>query len=212
MMIRRRIAEVIADRVDRFVRLNQMIGPSTRRGRGFHRFGEGSLIMAPLSTIYNEDHISIGSRTMIGENVALAAGMAPGQRCFTKPVIVIGDRCLIGRDSSIIGHLTIEIGDDVWTGPRVYVTDQNHDYTDVSRPIGSQSQPERAVYIGDGSWIGTGAVVLPGAKIGRHCTIGANSVVTGEIPDYSVAVGAPARVIKTYLPDSGWVDVKRTGH
>jgi acetyltransferase-like isoleucine patch superfamily enzyme len=53
------------------------------------------------------------------------------------------------------------------------------------------------VSIGDGSWLGHGTVVLPGAQIGRHVVIGANSVVTGSIPDYSVAVGAPARVVRT---------------
>ena len=64
--------------------------------------------------------------------------------------------------------------------------------------------------IGDGSWIGTGSVVLPGATIGKHCTIGANSVVTGDIPDYSVAVGAPARVIKRYVDGEGWIPVTPT--
>ncbi|MFZ8967362.1 MAG: acyltransferase, partial [Ilumatobacteraceae bacterium] len=58
--------------------------------------------------------------------------------------------------------------------------------------------------IGDGSWLGTGTVVLPGASIGRHVAVGANSVVTGSLPDYSVAVGAPARVIRQYSADSGW--------
>jgi acetyltransferase-like isoleucine patch superfamily enzyme len=67
--------------------------------------------------------------------------------------------------------------------------------------------PERAVRIGDGSWLGFGSVVLPGADIGRHVVIGANSVVTGTIPDYSVAVGAPAKVIRRHLPDRGWVNV-----
>lgn len=63
------------------------------------------------------------------------------------------------------------------------------------------------VSIGDGSWLGFGAVVLPGARIGKHVTIGANSVVTGEIPDYSVAVGSPAKVIRRYLDGQGWVTV-----
>ena len=64
-------------------------------------------------------------------------------------------------------------------------------------PISQQVMPERPVSIGDGSWLGHGTVVLPGAAIGRHVVIGANSVVTGHIPDYSVAAGVPARVIKT---------------
>jgi acetyltransferase-like isoleucine patch superfamily enzyme len=136
---------------------------------------------------------------MIGPGVSLSAGMLPGQQCITDPVVSIGDRCLIGRGSGIVGHLGIVIGNDVWTGHHIYITDQNHGYEDVTTTISSQIQPEREVVIGDGAWIGHGSVVLPGAHIGKHCVIGANSVVTGEIPDFSVAVGNPARVIKQYV-------------
>jgi acetyltransferase-like isoleucine patch superfamily enzyme len=172
------------------------IGPDTTRGRRFGAFGRGSVICFPPTTIMNERYIRIGANTMIGPHVALSAGMIPGQECVTDPVVRIGDRCLIGRGSGIVGHLAIDIGDDVWTGHHVYITDQNHGYDDPDLPISRQSQTERPVIIGDGSWIGHGSVVLPGARIGRHVVIGANSVVTGDIPDYSVAVGAPARVIK----------------
>lgn len=172
------------------------IGPDTRRGRRFGAFGRGSAICFPPNTIMNERYIRIGSDTLVGAGVTLSAGMVPGQRCVTDPVVTIGDRCLIGRGSGIVGHLSIEIGDDVWTGHHVYVTDQNHGYEDPDRPISVQVQPERPVRIGSGSWIGHGAVVLPGAQIGRNVVIGANSVVTGEIPDHCVAVGAPARVVR----------------
>ena len=173
------------------------IRPDTRRSRRFGAFGRGSLICFPPATIMNERYIRIGSNTMIGPDVSLSAGMVPGQECVTDPVVRIGDRCLIGRGSGIVGHLAIDIGDDVWTGHYVYITDQNHGYDDPRLPISKQSQPERPVIIGDGSWLGHGTVVLPGAHIGRHVVIGANSVVTGEIPDFSVAAGAPARVIRT---------------
>jgi acetyltransferase-like isoleucine patch superfamily enzyme len=158
----------------------------------------------PFTTIFNEKYIQIGENTMIGENVALSAGMMPGQECLTNPVVKIGDRCLIGRGSGIVGHLSIEIGNDVWTGHHVYITDQSHGYEDVHRPISVQSQPERPVSIGDGSWLGHGVVVLPGAKIGKNVAVGANSVVTGELPDFCVAVGAPAKVIRQFSKESGW--------
>ena len=140
---------------------------------------------------------------MIGPHVSLSAGMVPGQECVTDPVVRIGDRCLIGRGSGIVGHLSIEIGDDVWTGHHVYITDQNHGYEDLTRPISVQLMPERPVRIGDGSWLGHGTVVLPGATIGRHVVIGANSVVRGEIPDFCVAAGNPAKVIKHLLTAVG---------
>ena len=176
------------------------IGPNTARGRRFGHFGRGSVICFPWVTIMNERFISIGDDTMIGPHVALSAGMLPGQECVSNPVVSIGDRCLIGRGSGIVGHLSIEIGDDVWTGHHVYITDQNHGYDDPDLPISQQVQAERPVVIGSGSWLGNGSVILPGSRIGSHVVIGANSVVTGSIPDYSIAVGAPARVIKRLTP------------
>lgn len=173
------------------------IGPATRRGQRFGAFGERSVICFPHNTIMNERYIRIGSGTMIGPGVTLSAGMVPGQECMFDPVVEIGDRCLIGKGSGIVGHLSIQIGDDVWTGHHVYITDQNHGYEDPNLPISEQTQPERPVTIGNGSWIGHGSVILPGATIGEHVVIGANSVVTGTIPSFSVAVGSPAKVIRT---------------
>jgi acetyltransferase-like isoleucine patch superfamily enzyme len=172
------------------------IGPDTPRGRRFGSFGERSVICFPPAALYNERYIHIGAHTMIGPHVSLSAGMLPGQRCLSERVLVIGDRCLIGRGSAVVGHLSIEIGDDVWTGPDVYITDQNHGYDDPTRPISVQAMPERPVRIGAGSWLGRGVVVLPGATIGEHVVIGANSVVRGDIPAFTVAAGNPARVVK----------------
>ena len=172
------------------------IGPDTRRGRRFGRFGPDSVICFPPNAIFNERYVHIGSGTLFGPQITLSAGMVPGQRMVSDPVISVGDRCLIGKGSGIVGHLGITVGNDVWTGHHVYITDQNHGYGDLTLPISRQVMPERAVSIGDGSWLGHGTVVLPGASIGRHVVVGANSVVTGEIPDNCVAAGAPARVIR----------------
>ena len=198
--LRSRIDIAIGDAVqsmwERAVRFGA-IGPKHRRGRRFGSFGVGSAICFPANTLMNEHYIHIGCDTLIGPGVSLSAGMVPGQRCLSDTVVRIGDRCLIGRGSGIVGHLSIEIGDDVWTGHHVYITDQNHGYDDVGLPISRQFQPERAVSIGSGSWLGHGTVVLPGSQIGEHVVIGANSVVNGPIPSFSVAVGAPARVVAT---------------
>ena len=206
-MLRDSLGDFLAECWQRW-RLKASIGSGSKRARAFGKFGPGSLILFPITTIFNEKYIHIGSQTMIGEHVALSAGMMPGQVCLTDPVVRIGDRCLIGRGSGIVGHLSIDIGNDVWTGHHVYITDQSHGYEDVSLPISLQSQPESPVVIGDGSWLGHGVVVLPGAKIGKHVAVGANSVVTGELPDFCVAVGAPARVIRQYTPESGWTPRK----
>lgn len=184
------------------------IGPRSKAGQRFGKFGQHSIICFPANTILNEHYIHIGEGTMIGPHVTLSAGMMPGQQCVADPVVRIGDRCLIGKGSGIVGHLAIDIGNDVWTGHHVYITDQNHGYDDITRPISQQTMPEQAVVIGDGSWLGFGTVVLPGARIGRHVTVGANSVVVGDLPDYCVAAGVPAKVIRRYLDGEGWVRVE----
>jgi Hexapeptide repeat of succinyl-transferase len=172
------------------------IGPHSRRARRFGRFGDGSVICFPPNALFNEQYISIGDNTMFGPQITLSAGMVPGQEMVSDIVITVGDRCLFGKGSGIVGHLEIVVGDDVWTGHHVYITDQNHGYADLDLPISRQVMPERPVSIGSGSWLGHGTVVLPGATIGRHVVVGANSVVTGELPDNCVAAGVPARVIK----------------
>jgi len=184
------------------------VGADDRVARRFGAFGRGSLLGFPLGVFYNEKYIHIGSGTMIGPFVSVTAGMAPGQEMVTNPVVSIGDRCVIGRGSHIIGHFSIDIGDEVQTGPNVYITDQNHTYEDPDVPIGRQWPTDRAVSIGSGSWLGTNVVVLPGATIGRNVVVGAGSVVTGELPDLCVAVGSPARIVKRYVEGEGWI---RTG-
>ena len=200
-----RVAERTARRVWEWLSLYGAIGPETERGRRFGAFGERSIIMFPQTTIFGERYIRVGSDTMIGANVALSAGMMPGQECLTDPVVSIGNRVLIGRGSGIVGHLSIVIEDDVWTGHHVYITDQNHGYADVARPISLQTQPERPVRIGAGSWLGHGTIVLPGVTIGRHVAVGAQSVVTKDLPDFCVAVGNPARVIRIRDENDRWV-------
>lgn len=177
-----------------------LIHSDSRRARRFAAFGPGSAICFPPAALYGEHAIRIGRDVLIGPYVGLSAGMVPGQDLINDHIVDIGDRCLIGRGSSIVGHLEITIGADVYFGPNVYVTDQNHSVDRLDLPIGRQSDPERPVSIGAGSWLGTNAVVLPGVTIGRQVAIGAGSVVTTDIPDGVVAAGVPARVIRDIGP------------
>lgn len=181
------------------------VGPSDARAKRFAAFGPGSLLAFPTGAVYNEGSIHLGTGTMIGPYVTLTAGMAPGQEMLADPVVDIGDRVVIGRGSHIVGHLRISIGDDVQTGPYVYITDQNHGYRDPDTPIGVQLPEDDPVVVGSGSWLGAGVTVLPGARIGRNVTVGAGAVVTGTLPDHCVAVGAPARVIRQYVDGAGWI-------
>jgi len=183
------------------------IGPNSRHGRRFGHLGQGSAICFPASALFGERWISIGDGCMIGPYSSLSAGVSPGHVPDRDPVIEIGDRTVVGKGSGIVGHREIVIGDDVWTGHHVYVTDANHGYEDVTLPIGAQFAEPRPVRVGSGSWLGHATVVLPGSTIGRHVVVGAGSVVAGDLPDFSVAVGNPARVIRRYVLGEGWVKV-----
>ncbi|MBA3653341.1 MAG: acyltransferase [Actinobacteria bacterium] len=182
-----------------------MVSPDDAAGRRFRAMGRASGIAFPPGAVYGEQWISIGSETMIGPNVSLAVGI-PGEPIDDErpPVIAIGDRCNVGRGTSIIGRCAITIDDDVTIGPNVYITDHNHAYDDVGVPIGRQFPIGDAVHIGAGSWLATGVIVLPGARIGRNVAVAAGSVVRGEIPDHAVIAGAPARVVRRYYADAGW--------
>lgn len=104
----------------------------------------------------------------------------------------IGERCRISIANSL------NIGEKVLLSPNVYITDCDHEYRDLEVPVIDQGivQKGQVVSIGDGSYIGINTVIVGNVKIGKHCVIGANSVVTKDVPDYCVAVGSPAKVIK----------------
>jgi serine acetyltransferase len=194
---------VVLRRLDRAASRLMIVGSGDDAAERFGRFGVGSALLHPQGVIYNEKYLNIGDGTLIGPQVCITAGMGPGQVMLTDPVVAIGDRCVIGRGSHIIGHWCIELGDDIQTGPYVYITDQNHGYEDPDVPIGIQPTVERAVRIGSGSWIGANAVILPGTTLGRNCVVGAGAVVRGEFPNHTVVAGVPARAVRV-LKDGKW--------
>jgi acetyltransferase-like isoleucine patch superfamily enzyme len=181
------------------------IGPDDRSGRRFGHFGSRTCLAFPPGALFGERWVSIGSDTLIGPHVSISAGMVPGQAMVTDPVVRIGDRCMIGRGSHIVGHFQLEIGDDVHTGPYVYITDQNHGYEDPDQVVHAQWPSDVPVIIGDGSWLGTGVVILPGTRLGRNVVVGAGAVVRGTFPDHCVIAGVPARIVRRYVPGSGWL-------
>jgi acetyltransferase-like isoleucine patch superfamily enzyme len=176
----------------------------------FAHFGRGAVIAFPPGTVFGESAISIGDGTLIGEWVTLTAGLVPGQDLLGFTVLRIGKGSSIGRGSMVIAHESVEIGDDVFIAPNCYVTDQNHSYADLDVPVGRQMPDNSPVVIGDGCWIGTRAVILPGARLGRNVTVAAGSVVRGEFPDYCVIGGTPARILRRHDPEHGWVAVPST--
>ena len=104
----------------------------------------------------------------------------------------------IGERSRISIANYLEIGEKVLISPNVYITDCDHQYNNLKIPVMDQGivQMGQKVFIGEGSYIGINVVIVGNIKIGKHCVVGANSVVTKDVPDYCVAVGSPARIIK----------------
>lgn len=160
----------------------------------FRHFGKKSLILCPLQ-IDGKKNISVGDHVVVGEHSWLAAMPLTNN---DKPQLIISNNCSIGNFNHIYATSEIVFEDSVLTADKVYISDNLHSYADVSKPIIKQPIKQlKKIRIGEGSWIGENVCII-GASIGKHCTIGANSVVTHDIPDYCVAVGAPAHVIKRY--------------
>ena len=180
-----------------FRKLSYLYGQLYYNGK-IRRLGQGSYVESPLR-IYGKD-ISIGSHTLIQYKTWLEARPLTGAE---RAELIIGDGCAIGHFNEIYSTKSVIIEDKVLTADRVYISDNLHGYENPADPV--IDQPIRqigTVRIGEGSWLGTGVCVI-GASIGKHCVIGANAVVTKDIPDYCVAVGVPARIVKRYNTEKG---------
>ena len=126
-----------------------------------------------------------------------------------QPAITLGNHCLIGIRTQLIGAGKLTIGNDVFVAADVYITTLNHGM-DPQNPTTYGLQPLQIqdVTLGDGCWIGTKVVILPGVTIGKRAIVGAGSIVTKSVPDYSIAVGNPAKVIKKYdFEKKAWIRV-----
>jgi acetyltransferase-like isoleucine patch superfamily enzyme len=112
-----------------------------------------------------------------------------------KGRLEIGRNSTIGENSFVSTHSRITIGNDVMVAANCYIIDSSHTFNEIHRPIKEQGIEIDAIEIEDDVWIGAHVVILKGSKIGKGSVIGANSLVKGEIPAYSVAAGNPAKVI-----------------
>jgi acetyltransferase-like isoleucine patch superfamily enzyme len=200
----RRLANQSVHAVWRWAQKVGDIAPGTRRAESFGSFGRGSCVGFPTEALFGESAIHIGEDTLIGRQCTLSVGYGPAQTDLPGRGLVIGDRCVIGARGCITAHSSIVIGDDVWFGKDVFVSDASHGYTDPSTPVGNQLGEHQPVSIGNGSWIGHGAIVLPGTTIGRNVVVAAGSVVRGTIDDHAIVAGVPARVVRRFEQGIGW--------
>jgi acetyltransferase-like isoleucine patch superfamily enzyme len=174
----------------------------------FSKFERGSRIVPPFR-FSNLKAIQIGKMVIFNSNCWIQTIPLNEKDFQTK--LVFKDNAIIGMNATITAANYIEIGEYVLMGRNVFISDHDHEYRDINIPVCLQGvMGNEKVIIGAGSWLGHNSVVLPGATIGKHCIIGANSVVNTFIPDYSIAVGSPARVVKQFSKQTGrWEKVSK---
>lgn len=156
----------------------------------------------------------VDTNNISSEFVFLGEGVYIGPRCriqaITKyegvnytPHIIFGDNSSVQQDLYMTCASRIEIGSNTAIAGFVTITDIDHPYGDVDIPIERQNLKVCNVSIGSDCKIYNGAVITNGTSIGKHCVVGANSVVKGMFPDYCIIVGNPAKIVKRYNPLTG---------
>jgi acetyltransferase-like isoleucine patch superfamily enzyme len=135
-------------------------------------------------------------RMVIGRWVHFGDGNAI--RCH-EGNLRVGDKCVFGKDNTVNAYLDIEFGPTTLVADWVYVCDFDHRFDDITRPIKDQGIVKAPVTIGPDVWLGTKVTVLRGITIGRGCVVAAHAVVNKDLPDFSVAVGVPARVVQNRI-------------
>ncbi len=125
--------------------------------------------------------------------------------------VILGKRVLIGCGSKIVGPITF--GDNILLAQNVVMSGLNHDYEDPTVPIIEQGFNVKKIVVEDGVWMGAGVIVTPGVHIGKNAVVGAGSVVTKDVPPYTVVVGNPARVVKYFdFTTQKWVKMAKKIH
>ena len=175
----------------------------------FHEFGINATISSALK-IHHPENITICNNVRIGKYNWLAAVPFTGDSCCN---LVFKDGVTIGDFNHIYATGSIVFEKNALTANYVYISDNLHSFEEINTPISQQPIKQlQHVIIGEGCWIGEHVSII-GASVGKNSVIGANSVVTHDIPDYCVAVGAPARIIKRYNPETKlWEKTDKDGN
>jgi acetyltransferase-like isoleucine patch superfamily enzyme len=156
-------------------------GAGVHLGRGVH--------------IEHPEHVELGDGVYLHDYCWISSVARPDG--VAMPLLTIGEGTYIGRFATIACAQRVRIGSRVLISDRVFIGDALHGFSQLDVPISQQPiVPAGPVEIGERSWIGIGACILPGVRIGTHCVIGANAVVTHDVPDFHVAAGVPARPLR----------------
>ncbi len=166
--------------------------------RHFHCWGENAILTYKAAELMGEDCISVGENTVFEERAIITARKEYQKKQYT-PQIIIGDNCHFGRNIHISSIRSIVIGNNLLTGSNVLITDNAHGMNNIEQlninPHSRDLSSKGGIMVGNNVWIGNNVCILSGVTIGNCAIIGANSVVTHDIPSYCVAAGTPAKTI-----------------
>ena len=184
-----------------FLTLYRLLGRSRDKAfsllcsRGFAAYGARSVIQPP-ARISGEARIAIGNDVFIGSGSWLQVLEGEGR----DVAIVVGDGTSMAGGCVLSASRSVRLGRKVLMARNVYIADHMHAFERIGDPVIEQGIGRIGpVEIGDGVWLGQNVVVGPSVRIGRGAVIGANSVVLADVPDYTVAVGAPARHVRSLV-------------
>lgn len=182
--------------IEKVKRLKKYILTYIKYKKRFGKMGHKCVVEKPILTT-NLRNVFLDSCIQIRKNSRIETIEQWGAQKF-QPTVTIGKNTSIEQNLHLTCAQKIIIGKNVIISAYVMITDIDHSYQEINKNVLKQQLEVKTVYIGDYCFIGMGAKIMPGSKIGRNCVIGANSIVKGEIPAYSVVVGTPAKVIKKY--------------
>lgn len=153
--------------------------------------------------------VQVGNHVRIKRNTSI--NLHPRDKKSKEILLFLGDHVIISEGCFISACNRLVIEENVGVSPNVMIIDNSRILGNVGLPSKEQDLKIGYVHIGADSWIAYGACILPNVTIGKHCIIGALSVVNKDIPPYSLAVGSPAKVVKRYDFDRGeWVKVSES--
>ena len=161
------------------------------KGYGFKSIGRHSYVKKPIR-IFNGHNVTIGNYVNVLDGLRLETIEKWNDQVF-NPNVVIGDRVSFGQCVHLVCASKVIIHDDVAIGPFSMINDCTHGYSDPTVPLSIQNLKTAPIEIGEGTIIGMSVCILPGVSIGKHCYIGANTVVTKNLPDYTVVSAVQPR-------------------
>ena len=176
----------------------------------FKKMGKHCLILNP--TVITPDSIALGNNVFIGWRARIE-GVKKYQSKEFKPQIILNDGVSIQQNLHLTCAELVEIGKNTAIAANVTITDIHHPYIDINIPIEFQEIETLPVSIGENCKIYNNSVIMQGTQLGKHCTVGANSVVSGKFDDYCVIAGSPARVLKRYsFEKQSWLKTDSKGN